>query len=262
VGSGAGVAEMAEDGGAALGQQPDGGGSGRGGVAGRDGRDHRAAAGHVTPFVKHEPVHDRLHRLVGAAQRVERQAVADVARAVHDKVPKVGVDAGQAGRVIVVGRGQAGDELVQLVEQRRRHPRGAQRGRVGADRGAHLHHRANDVDVDGAVVTQKQTGEHVEAGAAPVVADPGGAPVPDLDQAELIEPLERLPKRLPVDPELLGQGPLRRQGGAGRQPPVEDLRRYLIEHRRRHRCTPHRRELSHADKCGGKEITWSSGQTT
>ena len=55
------------------------------------------------------------------------------------------------------------------------------------------------------------------------VAHAGRAAVADPDQPGLLEPLERLPHRVAARAELLGQPPLGRHGGAGREGAGEDV---------------------------------------
>jgi hypothetical protein len=92
-----------------------------------------------------------------------------------------------------------------------------------------------------------------------VISNPGNAPVTDLNQPKLIEPLQRLPQSLPIDPQLGSKGPLSRQSNPDHKSAVKDLRGKLIKHRRGNRLPPNRSKVPHDE---GQPYHWSDHLTS
>ncbi len=189
-------------------------------VAVRDRARQRADRLRVAELVRHAARVEHEHVLAGD-ERVEREPVGDVARAVDDRVPEALVL-----RVARLRLGRRGERL------RARHDRGAQCGvralgaaarRVGADAGAQLERGALRLELGRHLALRRERQQQVEPAVAAPVAHARGTAVADPDQARLLQPLERLAHGVTARAELLAQPPLGRHGGAGRQRAGEDL---------------------------------------
>ena len=160
------------------------------------------------------------HVLAGD-ERVEREPVGDVAGAVDDRVPEalvldvarlgLGAAASASARATISARWAASRARRRGARRRRRRRRAAPApARSSLQLGRH-------------VALRGEREQQVEPAVAAPVAHAGRAAVADPDQPRLLQPLERLAHRVAARAELLGQPPLGRHGGAGRERAGEDV---------------------------------------
>ena len=94
---------------------------------------------------------------------------------------------------------------------------------VGADARAQLQRRALGLELGRHLAGRREREEQVQPAVVAPVAHAGRSPVADADEPGLLEPLERLPHGVAAGAELLGEAPLRGDGGAGRERAGEDV---------------------------------------
>ena len=110
-------------------------------------------------------------------------------------------------------------------------------------------------------VAHQQAGEQVEPAELLEVAHGGAAPVADLDQPGLGQPLQRLADGGPGDAQHLGETPLAGQGVTGGQLAVDHLAEELVEDVLGDEPAGYRFQ-GHAAESARLLIRWSSGQTS
>ena len=120
------------------------------------------------------------------------------------------------------------DGLGELLDQRVGTTGGGQRRDAGPDHQPRLDDAADGGHVDRPAAHQERW-EQVEAGVPAVVADRGGAAVPDLEQPGLGHPLQRLADGRPRDAQHLGEPALAGQRWPGAEGAGDHLVEDLVE---------------------------------
>ena len=166
-------------------------------VAGRDRGGQRADGVGVGQLAADEPRVERQQPLPGH-ERVEREPVGEVVRALDHEVPERLVD--RVADVEVVLGGEHLGARLELRPHDRARPRRAPARGVGADARAHLQHRALEPEAGRHVAGGAELDQQVEPAVVAPVAHPRRPALADPHEAGLLQPLERLTHRMPARP--------------------------------------------------------------